>query len=50
MWSRAVAGEAPGPIAATEIDADDGVTAVGEHAQLPRNDGVDRAFAAQAAT
>jgi predicted O-linked N-acetylglucosamine transferase (SPINDLY family) len=50
IWSRAVAGEAPGPIAATEIDADDGVIAVGEHAQLPRNDGVDRAFAAQAAT
>jgi len=50
MWSRAVAGEAPAPIAAAGADPDDGVTVAGEHAQLPSNDGVDRAFAAQGAT
>ncbi len=46
MWTRAVAGEAPAPLAAKD-DAGEPVAAATAPAQLPRNDGVDRAFAAR---
>ena len=46
MWTRAIAGEAPAPLAA-EDDAGELAAAATAPAQLPRNDGVDRAFAAR---
>ena len=48
MWSRAVAGEAPAPLAAEERGRR-ASRPPPSTAQLPRNDGADRAFAAQGA-
>jgi predicted O-linked N-acetylglucosamine transferase (SPINDLY family) len=48
MWSRAISGKAPAHLAAEETaPAEDGPVDTAR-AQLPRNDGADRAFAAQA--
>jgi len=46
MWQRALAGKPPAHLDAEEPPADEPVVA--SAAQMPRNDGADRAFAAQA--
>jgi protein O-GlcNAc transferase len=48
MWSRAVAGQAPAHLPAEERAAGEPSATAPDLAQLPRNDGADRAFAEQA--
>ncbi len=47
MWSRAVAGKPPAHLEAEETPAGEHAPVDADLAQLPRNDGADRAFAAQ---